>query len=312
MCSTDVKSGSEFYAKLYPEKSSDGVLRLGNVVPDFKADTTHGPIEWHKWIDGKWAILFSHPADFTVSLLAGSVARLWSIVPARSSLEVRMPLLLLQPVCTTEIGRLALKYDELEKKGVKLATLSADPVEIKFPIIGDADRSIAVKYGMLDPTNKDKDDLPLTIRAVFIIGPDKKLKLSLNYPASVGRNMDEIVRCVDALQLSAKHSVANWLPAHDSIQLGRTRRAKSSETMLGSHVVEKAFECVQATPANWPHNHDSIGKKGWAFLLPTVTPEDAKLHFPGHHSCQVNPIFQVPSGVDYLRLTDVSKLTLKT
>jgi len=119
---------------------------------------------------------------------------------------------------------------------------------------------------VLDPTNKDKDDLPLTIRAVFIIGPDKKLKLSLNYPASVGRNMDEIMRCVDALQLSAKHSVA--------------------------------------TPANWPYNHDSIGKKGWAFLLPTVTPEDAKLHFPDHHSCKV------PSGVDYLRLTDVSKLTL--
>lgn len=106
------------------------VLRLGNIVPDFKADTTHGPIEWHKWIDGKWAILFSHPADFTVSLPAGSVALLWSIISARLFHEVRMALLLLQPVCTTEIGRLALKYDELEKKGVMLATLSADPVSI--------------------------------------------------------------------------------------------------------------------------------------------------------------------------------------
>lgn len=104
------------------------VLRLGNIVPDFKADTTHGPIEWHKWIDGKWAILFSHPADFTVSLLATL-----SPYSGQSYLlvsEVRMHLLSLQPVCTTEIGRLALKYDELEKKGVKLATLSADPVSI--------------------------------------------------------------------------------------------------------------------------------------------------------------------------------------
>lgn len=226
------------------------VLRLGNIVPDFEADTTHGPIKWHEWIDGSWAILFSHPADFT-------------------------------PVCTTEIGRLALKYDALEKKGVKLATLSCDKVddhnkwlhdvvahcenkvEIKFPIIGDADRSIAVKYGMLDPSNLGDTGLPLTCRAVFIVGPDKKLKLTLNYPASVGRNMDEIVRVVDALQLSAKHSVA--------------------------------------TPANWPHNHESIGKKGWAFLLPTVSADDAKQHFPDLHLCEV------PSGVEYLRLTNIGQ-----
>ncbi|KAA6427155.1 MAG: glutathione peroxidase, partial [Trebouxia sp. A1-2] len=225
-------------------------------------DTTMGPMKsFHEWIEGKWAILFSHPADFT-------------------------------PVCTTEIGRLALKYKDLQKKGVKLATLSADPVEshnkwledvvahcennvtIDFPIIADPTREISVKYGMLDPNNLDLENLPLTIRAVFIIGPDKKLKLSLNYPASVGRNMDEIVRCVDALQLSAKHSCGE-LPAW-----------------------------TQAS--NWPYNHDSIGKKGWAFLLPTVTPEDAKTHFPDHHSCKV------PSGVDYLRLTDVSKLNLSS
>lgn len=121
---------------------------------------------------------------------------------------------------------------------------------------------LCFRYGMLDPSNKDKDDLPLTIRAVFIIGPDKKLKLSLNYPASVGRNMDEILRCVDALQLSAKHSVA--------------------------------------TPANWPYNHDSIGKKGWAFLLPTVTPEDAKLHFPDHHSCAVSLLCKLHCQVHLL------------
>eukprot|EP00891_Asterochloris_glomerata_P003453 jgi/Astpho2/3453/Aster-07051 len=260
--SLPLKFSTEMYSKLYPETSSDGVLRLGNLVPDFTCNSTQGKIHWYEWIEGSWAILFSHPADFT-------------------------------PVCTTEIGKLALKYDELEKLNCKVATLSADAVEshtkwlddvvahcenkleVKFPILGDEDREISTKYGMLDPNNKDSKDLPLTIRqglhqhccslhraaAVFIIGPDKKLKLSLNYPASVGRNMDEIVRCVKALQLSAKMSVA--------------------------------------TPANWPNNHESIDKKGWAFLLPTVSEEDAKKHFPDHHSCKV------PSGVDYLRLTKV-------
>ncbi|EIE23512.1 glutathione peroxidase [Coccomyxa subellipsoidea C-169] len=252
MC--NVPSGAEAYGSLYAASSSDGVLRLGNIVPDFTADTTHGPMKFHEWIDGSWAILFSHPADFT-------------------------------PVCTTEIGRLALKYDELKSKGVKLATLSCDPVEshtkwlddvvahcenkvtIDFPIIADPTREIAVKYGMIDPELKDKEGLPLTCRAVFIIGPDKKLKLSLNYPASVGRNMDEITRVIDALQLSAKYSVA--------------------------------------TPANWPNNHESIGKKGQAFLLPTVTPEDAKKYFPNHTSCLV------PSGIDYLRLTPIENLSTK-
>jgi len=238
-------TGTKLYSTLYKE-SSDGVLRLGDVVPDFEAETTQGAMKWHEWIDGRWAILFSHPADFT-------------------------------PVCTTEIGRLALKYDYLAEKGVKLATLSCDKVEdhqawltdvvahcennvtIDFPIIADPTREIAASYGMLDPNVIGKDDLPLTCRAVFIIGPDKKLKLSINYPASVGRNMDEIVRVVDALQLSAKHSVA--------------------------------------TPANWPNNHESIGKKGWLFLLPTVSKEDADEFFPKHETCKV------PSGIDYLRLT---------
>jgi len=250
--SSSVPSGADAYGKLYPETSSDGVLRLGNVVPDFSAQTTQGDMpSFHEWIEGSWAILFSHPADFT-------------------------------PVCTTEIGRLALKYKDLQSKGVKLATLSCDPVTshtkwledvvahcenkitIDFPIIADPTREISVKYGMLDPNIKDKEGLPLTCRAVFIIGPDKKLKLSLNYPASVGRNMDEIVRVVDALQLSAKYSVA--------------------------------------TPANWPNNHESINAKGWAFLLPTVTPDDADKHFPDKMHCSV------PSGIDYLRLTPVDKL----
>lgn len=181
---------------LYPEGSTDGGLRLGNIVPDFKMDTTQGKFDsFHDWKKGKWAILFSHPADFT-------------------------------PVCTTEIGRLALKYDKLSEMDCLVATLSVDPVkshnewledvvahcenkiEIKFPIIGDQDRSISMAYGMIDPGSSDEQKLPLTIRAVFIINPENKLMLSLNYPACVGRNMDEIVRCVEALQLSYEKSIA--------------------------------------------------------------------------------------------------------
>ena len=184
------------FCQLYPEGSTDGGLRLGNVVPDFKAETTHGTWEsFHEWKKGKWAILFSHPADFT-------------------------------PVCTTEIGRLALKYDELAAMDCLVATLSVDPVkshtdwltdvvahcenniEIKFPIIGDQDRKISTAYGMIDPGTSGSQTLPLTIRAVFIINPENKLMLSLNYPACVGRNMDEIVRCVKALKLSYQKSVA--------------------------------------------------------------------------------------------------------
>jgi 1-Cys peroxiredoxin 6 len=131
------------------------------------------------------------------------------------------------------------------------------------PVVLTESREVSVKYGMLDPNNKDGDDLPLTIRAVFIIGPDLKLKLSLNYPASVGRNMEEIVRCVKALKLSADNSIA--------------------------------------TPANWPNNHaelnmDGTEMKGSVFLLPTVSNEDAAKHFPGHKICDV------PSGKEYLRL----------
>jgi 1-Cys peroxiredoxin 6 len=253
MCS-EIKSGTETYMSLYPEESTDAGLRLGNVVPDFSAETTHGPMEsFHEWKKGKWAILFSHPADFT-------------------------------PVCTTEIGRLALKYDQLEAMDVKIATLSVDPVkshtewledvvahcenkiEIKFPIIGDSTREISTAYGMIDAGTSDAQALPLTIRAVFIINPENKLMLSLNYPACVGRNMDEIVRCMEALQLSYERSIA--------------------------------------TPANWPNNHDDmlVGDsrtdeyKGSVFLLPTVSPEEADEYYPGYHTCDV------PSNIPYLRL----------
>jgi len=250
-----MESGTKTYMSLYPEGSTDGGLRLGNIVPDFKMETTMGDFDsFHEWKSGKWAILFSHPADFT-------------------------------PVCTTEIGRLALKYDKLKEMDCLVATLSVDPVkshtdwlndvvahceneiEIKFPIIGDSDRSISTKYGMIDPGTSDEQSLPLTIRAVFIINPENKLMLSLNYPACVGRNMDEIVRCVEALQLSYQKSIA--------------------------------------TPANWPNNHADIPMadgtrstefKGSVFLLPTVSEEDAKKSYPNYHSCEV------PSKINYLRL----------
>ena len=258
MCSTTagvsaMKTGTELYMSLYPEKSTGAQLRLGCIVPDFKADTTMGPMEFHKWKAGKWAILFSHPADFT-------------------------------PVCTTEIGRLALKYDELAAMDCLVATLSVDPVkshtewltdvvahcenkiEIKFPIIGDNDRKLSTAYGMFDQKNAMDQALPLTIRCVFIINPENKLMRSLNYPACVGRSMDEIVRCVKALQLSYKKSIA--------------------------------------TPANWPNNHSDMlvgGKrtgefKGSVFLLPTVSDEEAKSNYPGFHTCEL------PSEKPYLRL----------
>jgi len=256
-----MESGTKMYMSLYPEGSTDGGLRLGNIVPDFSMETTQGNFDsFHEWKKGKWAILFSHPADFT-------------------------------PVCTTEIGRLAMKYDELSDMDCLVATLSVDPVksheewlrdvvahcendiEVKFPIIGDPDRSISTAYGMIDPGTSDDQDLPLTIRAVFIINPDNKLMLSLNYPACVGRNMDEILRCVKALQLSYEKSIA--------------------------------------TPANWPLNHADILMpdgtrteefKGSVFLLPTVSEEEAKTNYPGYHTCNV------PSKIPYLRLVKADEV----
>lgn len=258
---SSIESGTKAYMDLYPEKATDGGIRLGNIVPDFSAETTHGPWDsFHEWKKGKWAILFSHPADFT-------------------------------PVCTTEIGRLALKFDELDAMDCAVATLSVDPVkshddwlkdvvahcenkvDIKFPIIGDSDRKISTLYGMIDAGSSSEQSLPLTIRAVFIINPENKLMLSLNYPACVGRNMDEIVRCVKALQLSYEKSIA--------------------------------------TPANWPNNHEEIPLadgsrtsdfKGSVFLLPTVTDDEAKKNYPNYHSCPT------PSGINYLRLVKLSSI----
>ena len=169
-------------------------LKIGDAAPNFKAKTTTGEIDFHKWIDGSWVILFSHPKAFT-------------------------------PVCTTELGYMAGLKNEFDKRGVKIIGLSVDNVDdqsewlkdiketqgnsVNYPLICDADKKISDLYGMIHPNASDT----LTVRTVFIIGPDTKIKLMLSYPASTGRNFDEILRVVDSLQLTAKHQVAtpvNW------------------------------------------------------------------------------------------------------
>ncbi|XP_064615949.1 peroxiredoxin-6-like [Liolophura sinensis] len=170
-------------------------INLGEEFPNFQAPTTIGDIHFHDWMGKSWAILFSHPADFT-------------------------------PVCTTELGRVLKLIPEFKKRNVKVIALSCDDVKshndwskdiqdfsgtsgnFPYPIISDPKRDLAVQLGMLDPAEKDAAGLPLTARAVFIIGPDKKLKLSLLYPATTGRNFDEILRVIDSLQLTATKKVA--------------------------------------------------------------------------------------------------------
>ena len=176
-------------------------LQLGDTAPDFQADTTEGAIRFHDWIGDGWAVLFSHPKDFT-------------------------------PVCTTELGEVAKLKSEFTKRGAKVIGLSVDSVadhegwaqdiedtqsvKLNFPLIGDPGRKIANLYGMIHPNANDT----LTVRSVFVIGPDKKLKLTITYPASTGRNFQEILRVIDSLQLTANHQVAtpvNWQHGDDVI-----------------------------------------------------------------------------------------------
>ena len=176
-------------------------IRLGDAAPDFTAETTEGTIEFHQWLGGGWGILFSHPKDYT-------------------------------PVCTTELGRVANLKGEFEKRNVKVIAVSVDPLEshkgwindinetqsctMNYPIIADPDRNVATMYGMIHPNALDN----LTVRSVFIIGPDKKVKLQLTYPASTGRNFDEILRVIDSLQLTANYQVAtpaDWKQGDDCV-----------------------------------------------------------------------------------------------
>lgn len=176
-------------------------LRLGDVAPDFEADTTQGHIHFHQWLGDSWGLLFSHPADFT-------------------------------PVCTTELGKTALLKGEFEKRNVKVIAVSVDDLdshkrwvpdinevndtEVNFPIIADGDRTVATLYDMIHPNASEK----ATVRSVFVIGPDKKIKLTLTYPASTGRNFNEILRVIDSLQLTATYQVAtpaDWKDGEDVI-----------------------------------------------------------------------------------------------
>ncbi len=176
-------------------------VRLGDIAPDFQAETSEGKIKFHEWLGNKWGVLFSHPADFT-------------------------------PVCTTELGAVAKLRAEFDKRNVKVVALSVDGVDshakwigdinetqntqVNFPIIADPEFKVANLYDMVHPEVSDK----FTVRSVFVIGPDKKVKLTITYPASTGRNFDEIIRVIDSLQLTAGYSVAtpaNWKNGEDVI-----------------------------------------------------------------------------------------------
>ncbi|MEM1447945.1 MAG: peroxiredoxin [Planctomycetota bacterium] len=176
-------------------------ILLGDEAPNFQADTTEGPIDFHDYLGDGWGVLFSHPKDYT-------------------------------PVCTTELGRVAALKDEFAKRNCKVIGLSVDPLSdhegwskdieetqgtaLNFPLIADPDRKVANQYDMIHPSEL----ATLTVRSVFIVGPDKKVKLMITYPASTGRNFDEILRVIDSLQLTAKHQVAtpvDWKDGDDVI-----------------------------------------------------------------------------------------------
>jgi alkyl hydroperoxide reductase subunit AhpC len=216
-------------------------LRIGDTAPDFAAETTAGPIRFHDWIDGHWAVLFSHPKDFT-------------------------------PVCTTELGALAGMEHEFEKRGVKIIELSVDAVadhakwsvDIKesqghapgFPMIGDHDLSIAKLWGMLpaeasgDAAKRTAADNQ-TVRNVFVIGPDKKIKLILIYPMNTGRNFDEVLRVIDSMQLTARHKVAtpaNWKPGDDVLIQGSVSEADAKQTFPEGWTAPKPYIRIVAQP----------------------------------------------------------------
>ena len=179
-------------------------LQLGDIAPDFTQDSTEGPLHFYEWAGSSWVVLFSHPKDFT-------------------------------PVCTTELGIVAKLKPEFEARGVKVIGLSVDPADshgkwakdieetqgaaLNFPLIADHDRKVADLYGMIHPNANDT----LTVRSVFVIGPDKKVKLMITYPASTGRNFEEILRVIDSLQLTANYQVAtpaDWENGEDVIITG--------------------------------------------------------------------------------------------
>ncbi len=207
-------------------------LRINETVPDFTAETTEGPIKFHEWIGDNWAILFSHPKNFT-------------------------------PVCTTELGYMAGLKPEFEKRGVKIIGLSVDQVDshkkwaediketqgnaLNFPVIADHDQKVARLYDMIHPEVSDI----FTVRSVFVIAPDKKVKAMITYPASTGRNFDEILRLVDSIQLTAKHSVAtpvNWKQGEDCIIVPALSDDQAKEKFPGGWKTLKPYLRIVPQP----------------------------------------------------------------
>jgi len=216
-------------------------LQLGDTAPDFEADTTEGRIRFHDWIGDSWAVLFSHPKDFT-------------------------------PVCTTELGYMAKIKPEFDRRNVKVIGLSVDPIDKhsgwakdieetqgaapNYPIIGDDDFAVSKSYGMLgadvsgDPADRTAADNQ-TVRNVFVIGPDKKVKLILVYPMTTGRNFDEVLRVIDSLQLTAKHKVStpvNWQQGQDVIIAGSVSNDEAKE-LFGSWDEPKPYIRVVPQPS---------------------------------------------------------------
>ena len=207
-------------------------VRLGDEAPDFSAETTAGPINFHEWLGDSWGVLFSHPADFT-------------------------------PVCTTELGVVANIEEEFKKRGVKIIALSVNSVDdhegwiadinetqnanVAFPLIADPNRKVAGLYDMIHPNALDN----MTVRSVFVIGPDKKVKLTLTYPASTGRNFDEILRVIDSLQLTANYSVAtpaNWQDGDDCIVVPALSDEEATEKFPQGFTAVKPYLRVTPQP----------------------------------------------------------------
>ncbi len=205
-------------------------LKIGDTAPNFQADTTEGKIDFHEWLGDSWGILYSHPADFT-------------------------------PVCTTEIGRTAQLKDEFAKRNTKVAVVSVDDVKshnewkkdvnetqntsVEFPIIGDEERKVATLYDMIH----ENASATATVRSVFFIGPDKKIKASIVYPASTGRNFTEILRVIDSLQLTAKHQVAtpaDWKFGEDVIITPAVKDEEIPAKFPKGHTVIKPY--LRTTP----------------------------------------------------------------
>ena len=205
-------------------------IRLGDTAPDFTAETTEGTIEFHKYLGDSWGVLFSHPKDYT-------------------------------PVCTTELGRVANLKSEFDKRNVKVLALSVDPVDshkgwindinetqgctVNFPIIADPDKKVAEMYDMIHPNALNN----LTVRSVFIVGPDKKVKLTITYPASTGRNFAEILRVIDSLQLTANYQVAtpvDWKHGEDCVVVPAIKTEDIPAKFPKGHKVIKPY--LRTTP----------------------------------------------------------------